>query len=445
MPMAFARTAVLRTPARSWLVWAEALGLGLLAGFGGLWLRPDDPMMTGEPFPWIVLPPLLVALRYGFARGLAAVLTLTAVVLALWPVPADMDDYLAFLGMMALVLMAGEFRDAWDRHRSQTQRLADYSRARLDEFSRAHHLLRISHDRLEQRLAGTARSMREALVDLRRTFAAVAISDDPLLESAEQVLALFGDYGRLQVASLHKVDATGRAIARALASLGDMPRVDPQDPLLRAALRSRKLVSVAPADLQALEGETGTDLVAAIPLEDTEGRLIGVVAVRQMPFFALTEESLRLLAVLGGHIADLLTAAAQAPEPDPAAQTFYRELWRAEADARSVGLASTVVRFSFADAELAEEVMRVLEEARRGLDSLWRAETEGGAPLLLALLPCTDEAGYSGYIDRINALMRERTGLDPEQADWRVDYLVLDNAASSGRLHRFLGDLARAR
>ncbi len=104
-----------------------------------------------------------------------------------------------------------------------------------------------------------------------------------------------------------------------------------------------------------------------------------------------------------------------------------------------------MVRFSFRDNGLAEEVMRLLEEARRGLDTLWRTETDAGEPLLLALLPCTDEAGYSGYIQRIGMLMRERTGLDPEDAAWRVDYLVLDSAASSGRLHRFLGDLARAR
>lgn len=438
------RSALLRTPRRAWLIWTETVGLGLLGGFGGVWLRPDDPLMAAEAFPWIALVPTVVALRYGFARGLAGLLVLTAVVLAWLRQPASMSEYLVFLGTLGLVLLAGEFRDAWDRHMNQTQRLADYSRARLDEFSRAHHLLRISHDRLEQRLAGTARSMREALVDLRRSFANVAISDDPLLESAQDVLALFGDYGRLQVASLHKVDTNGRVIPRALASLGDMPLVRPDDALIGAALRSGKLVSVAPSDLQEMEEGSGTELVAAIPLVDTDRRIIGIVAVRQMPFFAMTQESLRLLAVLGGHVADLLRAAAEAPEPDPVAQTFYRELWRAEADARSVGLASVVVRFSFEDAGFAAEIMRLLEEARRGLDTLWRTETEAGKTLLLALLPCTDEVGYFGYIQRIGALMRERSGLEPESADWRVDYLVLDGAAASGRLHRFLGDLARA-
>lgn len=438
------RSAVLRTPQRSWLIWVETLGLGLLGGVGGVLLRPADPLMAAEPFPWVAFVPALIALRYGFARGLAGLLVMTAVVLAWLQPPMTMAQYLVFLGTLGLVLLAGEFRDAWDRHLDQAQRLADYSRARLDEFSRAHHLLKISHDRLEQRLAGTARSMREALVDLRRRFAQVAISDDPLLESAQDVLALFGDYGRLQVASLHKVDVNGRVIPRALASLGEMPRVDPGDALLRAALRSGRLVSVAPADLQELEQGADTELVAAIPLADTDRRVIGVVAVRQMPFFAMTDESLRLLAVLGGHIADLLRAAAEAPEPDSLAQGFYRELWRAEADARAVGLASTVVRFSFGSTALAEEVMRLLEEGRRGLDTLWRTETDAGEPMLLALLPCTDEAGYYGYIQRIGMLMRERTGLDPESADWRVDYLVLDSPSSSGRLHRFLGDLARA-
>ncbi len=55
----------------------------------------------------------------------------------------------------------------------------DYRQLRLDEFTRAHHLLRISHDRLEQRVAGNDLSLRSSLLVLRRQLREVPREQDP--------------------------------------------------------------------------------------------------------------------------------------------------------------------------------------------------------------------------------------------------------------------------
>ena len=56
-------------------------------------------------------------------------------------------------------MLVGEFRDIWDRRLERLDLANDYRQLRLDEFTRAHHLLRISHDRLEQ---GRIRSLSRA-------------------------------------------------------------------------------------------------------------------------------------------------------------------------------------------------------------------------------------------------------------------------------------------
>ena len=67
----------LPTPPR-WLVWAETLVLTAAPPSLGLWLSPRDPLFIDARFPWLVLAPLLLGLRHGFARALASTLVLCA-------------------------------------------------------------------------------------------------------------------------------------------------------------------------------------------------------------------------------------------------------------------------------------------------------------------------------------------------------------------------------
>lgn len=66
---------------------------------------------------------------------------------------------------------------------------------------------------------------------------------------------------------------------------------------------------------------------------DAEGRLLAILAVRQMPFFAFQDRTLSLLALLGGHIADLLRRDPHVLQlPDADAQQFTLQLKRSLVD-----------------------------------------------------------------------------------------------------------------
>ena len=50
--------------------WWETCLLTLLALGFGYWLSPDDPLLVAASFPWMILVPILLGVRYGFLQGL---------------------------------------------------------------------------------------------------------------------------------------------------------------------------------------------------------------------------------------------------------------------------------------------------------------------------------------------------------------------------------------
>ncbi len=390
------------------LVTAAALGLGF-------WLVPEDPLMVGLAFPWVVFAPILMGVRYGFMRGLvsAALLVVALLYLHRQGYPAYEEIPPSFIvGVLLSAMLVGEFRDLWDRRLERLDLANDYRQLRLDEFTRAHHLLRISHDRLEQRVAGNDLSLRSSLLDLRRQLREVPREQDALKALAEPIVGLLAQYGSLRVAGLYRVDGNGRVDRRALASQGEMPGIDPDDLLVRLTLERGETLSIRQALLE--RGETQhSALQACVPLLDTEERLLAVLAIEQMPFFSFNERTLNLLTILAGHIADLLGSDPQALAlADDDAQQFSQHLKRSLRDAQQHALPACLFCFEMTEADGGERALALLEGSRRGLDLQLRLTNQAGHPCLLVLLPLTSSDGLEGYRRRLRQLLAERHGQD---------------------------------
>ncbi|UJJ30585.1 PelD GGDEF domain-containing protein [Halopseudomonas maritima] len=372
------------------------------------WLHPADPLFL-HGFPWPILAPLLLAVRYGFLQGAcsAALLVLVAYVLHRLGLAGYVELPGSFIvGVLVSSMVVGEFRDLWGRRLERLQTANEYRQYRLDEFTRAYHVLRSSHERLEQRVAGSDTSLRSTLLLLRRQLQEQP-QGDALEQMAPALLGVLAQYGSFNAAALYAVREGELLLQRPLAEIGEAVELSADDLLLTLCLQRGDVVSVRDSFLETGREEQVSALQACIPLLSVEGEVLAVVAVHSMPFFAFNERTFTLLALLGGHMADLLETPRQLLRPDDAeARRFSVQLRRALRDANEHDLPSSLMFLKLPDDSVA--LQKLLIESQRGLDLQLVLSSANGGEGVLVLMPLTDQDGSLGYSQRLNLMVQER-------------------------------------
>lgn len=388
--------AVDRRPPPSWQIWLEVAALAALV-IAAHWI-------AGLGTPWLALAPLLAGLRYGSGAGVCcamaqvAALDLAAHADAAIEAPGGQ----ATLGWLIAGLVPGQFCDAWTRCLRRLQTRARSASQRLDGLARAYHLVVASHDRLQRELPGSPSSLRDAMEALARE-----VAGSPEARTIEAlggpILALLRTHGAVRAATLHPVGADGR-IAQAVAALGiDTARDD--DPLLREAVRAGSVVSVR--DLVA-----PANTLVAVPLVDITGRVHAVVAVYELPFLFLHEDTLTLFAILGGRLGDLLARALEASRAvveGHATRAFCASVRRSLRESRRYGIpaALAIIDLHAPPGETPPRLLAYRLAAHRRITD--RAEIvvgEGGALHVVLLLELTAAAGLESYLARVDRLAR---------------------------------------
>ena len=389
--------------------WLEAAFVTVCVVGLGAWYRPQDPFYIDHVFAWPVLAPLLVGLRYGFFMALMSCLSILAATGVYWrteQLGMGAFPWVWAAGVLAVGLLAGEFRDYWGRKLEKLEAANNYGIQRLEEFTRSFYLLKVSHDRLEQRMAGSSGSLREAL---RRLYTEIAHSPSAGLDeqNAELMLQLLIRYGQLQVAAIYAVD-NGQLRSTPLATTGDYKTMRADDPLIVHALEEQTLVSVQTEFRDHLE-RLETDLLAAVPFLDSSHNMIAMCAIQAMPFFSFQDRILRLIAILSGHMADMVQQrSVVGTQGDPDWQNLEYQMRRAGMDAESFDLPASMIAFH-CPASFAGVLEDRLFRLRRGLDVIATAP-KGAGVLMVLLMPLTDELGQSGYLQRLEDDIRQHTG-----------------------------------
>ncbi|NKF20916.1 PelD GGDEF domain-containing protein [Solimonas marina] len=408
------------------LAWLETAGLTLLIPVIGLLFHRADPMFVQGPFPWLILAPLAVGMRYGFLQGFVSGIATVLLLAAGWRFSAvhTLHDFPVEYALAALITgaIAGEFADGWLRRLGRMQILLDYRSSRQSEFTRSYHLLKVSHDQLEERLAGRQYSLRNALMDLRSSL--VASDQRSLLEhNALRILEFLEIHGDLHQAALYPVDEQGRMQTGALARIGGtMPTVIPSHPMIVAALDSGRIVSVREQSFRQAEAHEQDDILAVIPLIDIDGRIRALVIATEMPFLSYNGDNLDLLGALGGSIGDFLATGVQrleyAGREDDAAFVSRLQRWSVYADRYQ--LPSNIAAFDFA-AGLSSlhgglGLENLLFEQLRGLDEPLLVPGAASDTVLI-LMPLSDDQGAEGYRRRMFAQFAERLERELQPSD----------------------------
>jgi len=405
-------------PKSGWHAWFEmclitAITLGLSA-----WNRPHDPFFIHSSFPWPLLGPLIVGLRYGFFFGFISdllVLAMLSLSLRLHWIQLPVFPYDYVIGLTAIAMLAGEFRDVWGRRIDRLQASNDYRQIRLNEFTRNYHLLKVSHDRLEQQVAGSGHSLRGGLRLIRKKLSANG-ANGLTTEIARELLAIMVEYGNLQQAAIFisHLDAenahTDQLIETPAARLGSSDSLSHNDVLIRHCIKCRKLVSIHPQQMNIRDNTS--QLLACVPLIDAEDHLWAVVAIEMMPFFSFQKKTLHLLAVLAGHMADLLNAHSIVQHiEDEAIASLAVNIKRALHDQLEFGIPAVLLVFEVDTTHTsAQQFIELVKRMQRGLDIIVHRQHEQQHQLII-LLPLTDEMGLAGYHQRLGNLLKADYGI----------------------------------
>jgi hypothetical protein len=301
--------------------------------------------------------------------------------------------------------VCGEYGAAWRSRLRRSTEVSAYLEDRVERVTRRLYLLRLSHERLEQELISRPATMRDALAQLRMRL--LAQTGDGPLRGAEPFLQFLAQPCQLEAAALYAADE-GRPGFTRVAALGDPPELARDDPLLAFVLENG---GVAHIRTDAIVSTATTPHIVVAPIAAGNGRLLGVLAVSRMPFFALTQDTLQLMGVLLGSYADNLEggaglASVASALPD-APEEFVDELARLIRIQRDFGVGSHMVVILFGDSPSALDAHQLVLRQRRSPDVVWSPQGTSNLAAFVNILPVSGSASVDGYLLRTETSLRD--------------------------------------
>lgn len=391
---------------RQWVEWLETAVITVLSIW--VWMSVDhslgDPLgQVEQTFFWPLFGPLLISIRYGFTNGVICGLLVIASTASLMKINNNLESFSFSIGVgiVLTAMIVGEFRDYWHEINQKHDLDHDYMKQKLSSFTQNYHLLKASHDQLEQRIAGQKISLRASVKHLQEVV--LERSDNRFDSLCQPYIALISEIGGIEVGGIYKVN-NEQVDSEAKATVGDAHKLDLLDPMLKSMMDNNKLLT--PAKLDELEVHKSRYQVC-IPLLDTSGVLQAIFVAENAKFFMLTPANIALMSLVSNFSADLLNQELQVPVLRIEQFTlFCQYLKRASYNRLHHGIETCLVAF----VELPQQYQSVLQEIinfRRGADIYWYCETTDSQPALVVLLPLTSIWGAQQYITRIQQLFRE--------------------------------------
>ncbi len=384
-------------------IWLEVVVISLLAAALGFVFHPEDPLWVNSGFPWIWIASVLLALRYGVFPGVVSSLLILAVWLLLERHGASHFPKEYFLGGVLLVMLSGQFNIIWESRLMRAKQVNEYIDERLAQLTHQHHILILSHQNLEQEFFSKPVTFRDAIIRLN-----ALLNDEPSLTGAaeQSLLKLLTQYCQLESAAFFVAEAGGY---KKICEIGTPPPLESHDPLLQYALSQKTLAHLAMQELDEKEVSLSPFLIVS-PIFLESGELLGVLAVERLPLFALTTETLQMIAVILEYYADSRNSSASTfklRETFPNIPVdFAQQLVKMLHLQGKFGIESHIVVISLPRNETSLLAAGRLEGVRRALDVGWIVLREREV-LILNLLPLSNQKSVEGYFSRIEFWFNE--------------------------------------
>jgi len=386
----------------------ELVVFALIVPIVGFFFFSNDPVGMNSGFPWLIVPPVVFAARYGTVWGFLCAIASAATLLYPFEAYATQTSALITLGVGTIILsiLVGDYASSGKKQSAQEFAENQYLRHRLQEFSKDYHVLKVSHGQLEEFMAGHRLSVRQALQQLKPLLTTNVNGD--VLKAGPELMAVFAQFGAVQVAGIYGTKGTDRIDPSPVATHGDMPALNLFDPLVKLAVEKGQLVSVR---LEAQETDSiESELLAVVPIIDSHNHLHGILAIRDMHFMAFQQENLNVLALMGSYIGDMLTRSKS--EGESKSGWFMAELSNAVRFARTNGVQSSMLAVKLKSDAKTQFVIDYLSENTRSLDSAWQPRASHGGSSIVILLPLMNEAQGTAYLQRVSKKLFDEAQID---------------------------------
>lgn len=402
--------------------WLELVAISMLAVLLWRYQAGLAYSQAVDYFYWPMLGPVLIALRYGFGRGLIS-LALLIIVSLLWIQVAGLTHTISLsvtVGTALITMIVGEFRDNWQAVNERTLLNHQFMEQRLESFTQSYHLLKISHDQLEQRLVGKQGSLRTAVQSIQQLAKRQQVVGTEL---AQRTLQVLNDIISLYGAAFYQIKQ-GHLHPEPLAVMGEHHGLVMDDPMLADALQQN--VTVAAKDY--LEGskfgsaqKQGYELVLhyqmVIPLVNVLGQPQALITVDSARFVQLTDANVALVHLVASYVANFISHEVLTPILQPQQRGVFNAYVEAQkAYFQHYRVDSVLVIFH----DISVEQKIDLEHAtdfRRGADVYWLTRSEQDNHALCVLLPMATLAEAERFIGRIKSLLEDHSSFAEEELE----------------------------
>jgi polysaccharide biosynthesis protein PelD len=383
--------------------WTESIAISLLVPAIGYVIDPSDPFFINYRFPWLILAPMLAGLRYGFVCGITSAALLVSMItggfyLGLPTISFFPEEML--IGLLLITLISTEFRESSLRQIRRLEHKYNHLKIRMDTFARSYQLIKDSHYRLEQHLAGQAKSLRLSLDDLKKKiFTLENQKGEPLQGIGDSILRILGSYANVQMAGIYAVNEQCKMNPNPVASLGQARTLLSSDPVIAEALKTGHVASI---EMEKNGSMRPVGALVAIPLIDVYERIWGVIVVNEMPLFAFQENTMDFLAVLGGKIGDLIKRRAEGHGDDrDIGRVFESRLRRITSEIQHLKTSAVAIAVIVNSEEPQNELLEKFHAELRGVDEILIMNDNWGRRVFLLLLPYTDDHGANELLQRV--------------------------------------------
>lgn len=260
-------------------VWIEILSWSSAFIVFGYLFKPSDPLFLNSEYDILLIYMTVFTLFYGTVVGLSIFGIIYLAALNFY----DLIPYVKVMEYLIFILVFGEFHYHWNRRINISEESTEYANNRLRMLGNAFFLTKISHDQLEKRYVLKPVTLRGAIVSL--------INDHTQEERYAKFSHYLEHYFSLESAAYFHLDFAQKGQKKF--EIGDKSlEFDTENPMLDKMLNSLQAVYVSD------EYKGQSEILAAIPSFDYNGKLKGALIIKEMPFMMFNLDNILKIEVV---------------------------------------------------------------------------------------------------------------------------------------------------